>query len=177
MLPTQPFLELQRGHYSRGFKHPQSLLLFGRPFHACLQSCKLYWDFTVSRNIYWLFPDYLMDLGISSGYIASNSMIFEWKRIGTGICSVCVTCATTYLNGMNKFMKSSGQDYRVRYEQWIVWVRINGIDLPRWPVSVSVVKVYGPVKCGTRRHKLTTRFPAWGRCTVKLRMVNDSKGQ
>jgi len=42
MLSTDPFLELQSGLFSRGFKHPQSLLFFGRPFHACLLSCQLY---------------------------------------------------------------------------------------------------------------------------------------
>ena len=135
------------------------------------------WDFTLSRNLYWLFLGYLMDLRISSGYIASNSKIFEWKRIGIGRFSLCVTYATTYLNGMNKFMKSGVQNYRVRYEHWTVWVRINGTDLPRWLVSVYMVQGYGPVECGTRRHWLTTRFPAWGRCVVKSRMVNDSKAQ
>jgi len=34
------------------------------------------------------------------------------------LCYVC-PYATTYLKGMNKFMKNSGQNYRVRYEQWI----------------------------------------------------------
>lgn len=34
-----------------------------------------------------------MDLRISSGYIALNSKIFEWKRIGKVRCSLCVMYA------------------------------------------------------------------------------------
>jgi hypothetical protein len=54
---------------------------------------KFTWDFAVSRKLYWLFLGYLMDLRISSGYIASNSKIFYWKPIGKGRRSLCVMYA------------------------------------------------------------------------------------
>jgi hypothetical protein len=67
-----------------------------------------------------------------------------------------------------------GRIIEVRYEYWTAWLRISGTDLPRWPVQVSMVRVYSQVDCGTRRHCLTTRFPEWGRCAAKSRKVNDS---
>jgi hypothetical protein len=54
MLPTDPFLELQSGHISRGFNHPQSLLFFGRPFHACLRHV----NFTETSRCPEIFIDY-----------------------------------------------------------------------------------------------------------------------
>ena len=51
------------------------------------------WGVTVSRNLYWLFLVYLLDFRISSGYITSNNKILEWKWIGKGKCSFCVTYA------------------------------------------------------------------------------------
>ena len=178
MLSTDSFLELHKvATFPEVLSIHKAYSSLGSHFTLVYNHVNFTWDFTVPRNLYWLFLTYLMDLRISSGYIAPNSKIIERKRIGKGRCFVCVTYATTYLNGMNKFTKSSGQNYRARYEHWIVWERIIGTDLLRWPALVSMLKVYGLLECGTRRHWLTTRFPAWGRFAVKSRMVNGSKVQ